>query len=336
MTATLQQDTPLRLKPGRKRFLDVLAERVLVMDGAMGSALQEFDLDLEKDWMGQENMSEVLNFSRPDVIKDIHKGFLEIGCDAVESNTFGGNRIVMAEADMVDKAYEVSRLGAEIARDACNEYETDDCPRFVVGSIGPGTKLISLGNCTWEEMEQSYYENVLGLIDGGADVLLIETCQDLLQIKCCLSSIDRACEERGLTGLPIEGGDRPPIMVQLSMDLNAGQSMLMGSDSQTALAALLPYDQIDVLGLNCATGPVELTEHIRYFSRHWPRYISCLPNAGMPIMVDGKSEFPLGPADFAKGLLRFVDEFDINIVGGCCGTKVPHLKAVLDGLVELG
>ena len=320
----------------RKPFLDLVAERTVFLDGAMGSALQErHDLELERDWMGQENMSEVLNFSRPDVIRDIHRSFLDIGCDAVESNTFGGNRIVMAEAEMEDKAYEVSKLGAEIARAACDEYETPENPKYVVGSIGPGTKLVSLGNCSWDEMETSYYDNVLGLIDGGADVLLIETVQDLLQVKVAIAAINRAMDERGLKGLQRDGGDRLPIMVQLSMDLNAGQSMLMGSDSEVAVATLLPFEEIDVLGLNCATGPTELAEHIRYFSQTWPRYISCLPNAGLPIMVDGQSHFPLQPNDFAAGMMRFVEDFGVNIVGGCCGTKTTHIKALIDKVRSL-
>ena len=336
-TATL--DAPAATAPttrGRKPFLDLVAERVVVLDGAMGSALQEIELDLEKDWLGQENMSEVLNFSRPDVIESIHRSFLEIGCDGVETNSFGGNTIVMAEADMPDKAYEVSKLAAEIARRACDGFETGERGRYVIGSIGPGTKLVSLGNCTWDEMEASYFENVTGLIDGGADVLLIETVQDLLQIKVALAAIERAFDDRGLTGAPADGGERLPIMVQLSMDLNAGQSMLMGSDSQTALAALLPFEQIDVMGFNCATGPTELTEHVRYVSEHWPRYTSCLPNAGLPIMVDGVSHFPLTPPDFAKGVKRFVDEFGLNIAGGCCGTKTEHIKALIDALGDKG
>ena len=324
------------LRPGRRTWLDLLGDRVAVLDGAMGSALQEIDLDLDADWLGQENMSEVLNLTRPDVLEAIHRSFLEIGCDAVETNSFGANRIVMAEAEMVEKTYDVAKLSAEIARRACDTFETPGRPRHVIGSVGPGTKLVSLGNTTWDEMEQSYYEGVLGLIDGGAECLLIETVQDLLQVKVALAAINRAMDDRDLEGLPIDGGERLPIMVQLSMDLNAGQSMLMGSDSATAVATLLPYEEIDVLGLNCATGPTELTEHVRYFAKHWPRYVSCLPNAGLPVMVDGVSHFPLQPDDFATGVMRFVDEMGINVVGGCCGTKVPHLAALIGKLGDKG
>jgi 5-methyltetrahydrofolate--homocysteine methyltransferase len=330
-----KSDMP-HLRPGRRTWLELMGERVAVMDGAMGSALQEIELDLEQDWLNQENMSEVLNLTRSDVIRGIHESFLELGCDAVETNSFGANRIVMAEAEMVERTYEVALLAARIAREACDKYETEGRPRYVIGSVGPGTKLVSLGNTTWDEMEQSYYEGVLGLIDGGAECLLIETVQDLLQVKVALAAINRALDDRDLHGLPIEGGERLPIMVQLSMDLNAGQSMLMGSDSATAVATLLPFDEIDVLGLNCATGPTELTEHIRYFSQHWPKYISCLPNAGLPVMVDGVSHFPLQPEDFTTGVMRFVDEFGINVVGGCCGTKVGHIKALIERLGNKG
>ena len=314
--------------PDRKSFLDLVAERVVVLDGAMGSALQErSDLELERDWLGQENMSEVLNFTRPDVLIEIHKGFLEVGCDAVESNTFGGNRIVMAEAGMEDRAYETSKLGAQIAREACNAYETPDRPRYVIGSVGPGTKIVSLGNTDWDTMERSYYDNVKGLIDGGADVLLSETAQDLLQIKVFLAAAERAFDDTG---------KRLPIMVQASFDLNNGANMLTGPDPETFVATFLPFEQIDVLGLNCAYGPQELSDAIHTISRLWPRYVSVLPNAGLPVMVDGKSHFPLGPRDFAEGVMRFVTDFGVNIVGGCCGTKIEHLKALVERLGDRG
>ena len=316
--------------PDRKPFLDLVAERIVVLDGAMGSALQEIDLDLEKDWMGQENMSEVLNYTRPDVLIDIHKQFLQAGCDAVESNTFGGNRIVMAEAGMEDKAYEVSKLGAEIAREACNSVETPDRPRYVVGSIGPGTKIASLGNTDWDTMERSYYDNVKGLLDGGVDVLLSETAQDLLQIKIFLAAARRAFDDVGR---------RTPVMVQASFDLNNGANMLTGPDPETYAATFLPFyesGEIDVLGVNCAYGPTELADAVRTIASLWPGYMSVLPNAGMPVMLDGVSHFPLQPHDFAAGVMRFVDETGVDIVGGCCGTKVPHLRALVEALGDKG
>jgi len=314
----------------RKSFLEVVHERIAVLDGAMGSALQEIDLDLEKDWMNQENMSEVLNLTRPDVLVDIHKAFLEVGCDGVETNSFGGNRIVMAEAEMEDRAEEVSRLAAEIAREACDAYETPERPRYVIGSVGPGTKIASFGNTDWDTMERSYYDNVKGLLDGGADVLLSETAQDLLQIKVFLAAARRAYDD---------AGRKVPVMVQASFDLNNGANMLTGPDPETFASTFLPYfesGEIDVLGVNCAYGPQELAEAVGTIARMWPGPVSVLPNAGLPVMIDGKSQFPLQPHDFAQGVMRFVDELGVNIIGGCCGTKVPHLKALIEALGDRG
>jgi 5-methyltetrahydrofolate--homocysteine methyltransferase len=313
---------------GRQSFLELAAQRIVVLDGGMGSALQErADLDAQRDWLGHENMSEVLNLTRPDVIRQIHRGFLEIGCDAVETNSFGGNRIVMAEAGMADKAYELSRLSARIAREACAEFETPHRPRYVIGAMGPGTKLVSFGATTWEEMEQSYFENARGLIDGGADVLLIETAQDLLQVKVALASIRRAF---------YEARKKLPVMVQASFDLNNGANMLTGPDPETFVATFLPFEEIDVLGVNCAYGPQELTDAVQTICRLWPKLVSVLPNAGLPVMIDGKSCFPLGAKDFADGMMRFIDDFGVNIVGGCCGTTVAHLGELIRRLGQRG
>ncbi|HEX2972633.1 MAG TPA: methionine synthase [Tepidisphaeraceae bacterium] len=307
----------------RPSFLDIVRERVVLLDGAMGTSIHRYSLDLQRDWLGLENCSEILIQTRPDIIQEIHESFLAAGSDAVETNTFGANRIVLAEFGIADKTFELNKRAAEIARKACQKYETPDRPRFVVGSIGPGTKLLTLGQVTWEVMEESYFEQVRGLIAGGVDALLIETAQDLLQIKCAINAATRAMNQAGV---------KLPLMVQVSMDNNAGQSMLLGSDSSAVVAAILPFDQVDCVGLNCATGPTELTEHVKYFSENWPRLISVLPNAGMPLMVDGRAHFPLTPADFAKGVQRFVEEFGVNIVGGCCGTTPEHIKAVREAI----
>jgi 5-methyltetrahydrofolate--homocysteine methyltransferase len=303
----------------RPSFLDLARRRVVVLDGAMGANLQTRPLDLRRDWLGHENISEVLNFSRPDVIREIHEAFLAVGCDAVETNTFGANKIVMAEADMGDRVFENNRVAAEIARQACDRFETPDRPRYVVGSIGPGTKILTLGQTTWAVMEDSYFEQVRGLLAGGVDVLLIETQQDLLAVKCCLAAVNRAFAE---------AGRRVPIMVQASMDQQNGKEMLTGSDVTALVAAVGAYDEVDVLGLNCAFGPSELAESIKYIAGTWPesKLVSALPNAGMPLFVDGKAHFPMNPADFARGMTRFVEEYGVEIVGGCCGTMPEHLK----------
>ncbi|HEV2295038.1 MAG TPA: methionine synthase [Tepidisphaeraceae bacterium] len=307
----------------RLPFLELARRRVVVLDGAMGSNLQTRTLDLQRDWMGHENISEVLNFSRPEVIREIHEAFLDVGCDAVETNSFGANKIVMAEADMLDRVFENNVAAARIAREACNKFETPDNPKYVVGSIGPGTKLITLGQTTWDVMLDSYREQVRGLLAGGVNVLLIETQQDMLAIKCCIAAANEA-----MAG----AGRRVPIIVQASFDTNNGQQMLTGSDASALVATFLPYDEVQVLGLNCALGPYELAESTRYIAENWPRLVSALPNAGLPIMVDGKSHFPMTPPDFTKGMVRFVEEFGVNVVGGCCGTMPEHMKMLVEAL----
>jgi 5-methyltetrahydrofolate--homocysteine methyltransferase len=309
--------------PNRLPFLELANQRVVVLDGAMGSNLQTRPLDLQRDWLNQENISEVLNFSRPDVIQEIHEAFLEVGCDAVETNTFGANKIVLAEAGMADRVFENNKVAAEIARRACARFETASRPRYVVGSIGPGTKLVTLGHTDWDTMLDSYAEQVRGLIAGGADVLLIETQQDLLAIKCAVAAANRAFTESGA---------RLPVMVQASFDTNGGQNMLTGSEASALVAAIECYSDVNVLGVNCGFGPPELSETVRFIAEHWPRLVSALPNAGLPIMVDGRSHFPMGPADFTRGMLRFVDDFGVNIVGGCCGTMPEHLKMLCEAL----
>src|SRR3954471_7987916 len=290
----------------------------------MGANLQCRTLDLQRDWLGHENISEVLNFSRPDVIGEIHESFLAVGCDAVETNTSGANKIVMAEAGMAERVFENNRVAAEIARRACDKFETPDRPRYVIGSVGPGTKNLTLGHTTWAIMEDSYAEQFRGLIAGGVDVLLIETQQDLLTIKCILSAARKVFAETGI---------KLPIMVQASFDLNGGQNMLSGSDPSALVATFLPFDEIDVLGVNCAFGPTELTETTRYIAENWPRLVSALPNAGLPVMDEkGNARFPMGPADYVKGVMRFVNDFGVGIVGGCCGTTPTHLKMLCDAV----
>ncbi len=307
----------------RLPFLELVKQRVVILDGAMGANIQTRPLHIDRDWLGQENISEVLNFSRPDIIQEIHEAFLEVGCDAIETNTFGANKIVMAEAEMADRVFENNKVAAEIARRACNKFEMTDRPKYVVGSIGPGTKGLTLQDTTWEIMEDSYAEQVRGLIAGGADLLLIETQQDLLVIKCTIAAANRAMREAGV---------RLPIMVQASFDLNNGQNMLTGSDPSALVATFLPYGEVDCLGLNCAFGPYELTETMRYIAGNWPRLVSALPNAGQPIIIDGKAHFPMTPPDFTKGVMRFVEEFGANIVGGCCGTMPEHLKMLVEAV----
>jgi 5-methyltetrahydrofolate--homocysteine methyltransferase len=309
--------------PVRKPFLELVQERVVVLDGAMGSNLQVRPLDLKRDWMGHENASEVLNLSRPDVIQEIHESFLAGGCDAVETNTFNGSANDLSEADLSDRAEEVNRIGAEIARRACERFETAERARYVVGSVGPTRKLVSLGTTSWDELFRSFLAQMRGLISGGADVILIETQQDLLAIKCAVNAAREAMRHLGR---------EVPLMVQASFDQDNGNQMLVGSDPSALVATVEAFADVQVLGVNCAFGPYELTESVRYIAEHFPRYVSALPNAGLPVMVEGKPHFPMTPPDFTKGVMRYVEEFGVNVVGGCCGTMPAHLELLCEAL----
>jgi 5-methyltetrahydrofolate--homocysteine methyltransferase len=307
----------------RRPFFDTVRDRVVVLDGAMGSNLQCRTLHVHDDWMGHENASEVLNLSRPDVIQEIHEAFLAVGCDGVETNTFNGSANDLEEADLSARAEEVNRLAAQIARKACDKFETSDRPRYVIGSIGPTRRLVSVGMTSWDTLLASFIPQMRGLISGGADVLLIETQQDLLAIKCAINAANIAMKDLGRT---------VPIMVQASFDQDNGNQMLSGADPSALVAAIKPYDEVVSLGLNCAFGPIELTESARFISENWPRFVSALPNAGLPVLVDGKTQFPMGPSDYTKGIMRFVEEFGVNIVGGCCGTMPEHMKMLVEAI----
>ncbi|HON65536.1 MAG TPA: methionine synthase, partial [Phycisphaerae bacterium] len=254
----------------------------------------------------------------PDVIGEVHERFLRVGCDAVETNTFGANKIVLAEFGLADRTYELNRISAEIARRACEKYSTPDRPRFVVGSMGPGTKLVSLRQTTFDILEDSYAEQARGLLAGGVDVLLVETAQDILQCKAAIAGIEKAFAE---------AGRRVPLMVQVTMETTG--TMLVGTDIAAAVVALEAYPQIDVIGLNCATGPQEMSEHVRYLSQFCTRKLSVLPNAGLPLVVEGRPHYPLSPEELTRWLVEFVEQDGVNIVGGCCGTTPDHIAALV-------
>jgi 5-methyltetrahydrofolate--homocysteine methyltransferase len=306
-------------------FLSALERRVLVIDGAMGTSIHACADCRHEDYLGRENCTDILVRSRPDLIQRIHESFLAVGADCVETDTFGANKLVAAEFDeeMVGWVYDLNRRGAEIARAACERYASPGRPRFVLGSMGPGTKLITLGNTTWEAMLDSYREQARGLIDGGVDALLIETCQDLLQVKCavnaCLDALDAA--RRSPKDIPI--------LVSVTMETTG--TMLLGSDITAVVNAIKSFP-IASLGLNCATGPTEMAEHLAYLSKHWDRPISVVPNAGLPALVDGRTHYPLGPKPFAEAMRRFLDEYGVDVVGGCCGTTPEHI-GLLAGVV---
>jgi 5-methyltetrahydrofolate--homocysteine methyltransferase len=298
-------------------FIEALRERVLILDGAMGTSVHTFNLPLS-DYLGHENCTEILSQTRPDVIREIHRRFLAAGCDAVETNTFGSNKIVLAEFGLADQVHRLNALAARTAREACREFTSTQQPRFVLGSMGPGTKLVSLRQVTFDTLQDSYAEQVRGLLEGGVDALLIETCQDILQCKAAVAAAEQAFVQMGV---------RVPIIVQVTMETTG--TMLVGTDIAAALVSLDAYPQIEVIGLNCATGPQEMSEHVQYLSEHCAKMISVVPNAGLPQVVDGQPHYPLTPDEMARWLLEFVEQDGVNLVGGCCGTTPAHLAAVV-------
>ncbi|MEA2639941.1 MAG: 5-methyltetrahydrofolate--homocysteine methyltransferase [Chloroflexota bacterium] len=307
-------------------LLNALRDRVLVLDGAMGTAIHDFNLPLS-DFDNRENCCEILVDTRPDVIQNIHESYLAAGCDVIETDTFGGMPHVLVEFALEDRCRELNREAVRVARAAAARYSTPDKPRFVLGSMGPGTKLISLGQITWDAMYASYAEQVRGLLDGGPterpDGLLIETSQDLLQCKCAVTAAADVQRELGIW----DTDARVPIFVQVTVE--ATGTMLLGSDIATALTALERLPIVGI-GLNCATGPREMVEHIRYLSRHSSKLLTVVPNAGLPVMEGGTASFPLTPQGLATAARQFVEEDGVNMVGGCCGTTQEHLHAVVE------
>ncbi|MEN1705760.1 MAG: homocysteine S-methyltransferase family protein, partial [Planctomycetota bacterium] len=298
------------------RFLDELSRRVLVLDGGMGTATYNYDLTVDGDYCGCENCTDILSQSRPDLVQEIHESFLAVGSDCVETNSFGGPSHVLSEFDLQTKTFELNKQAAEIARAACDKHSTSDKPRFVLGSMGPGTKLLTLGQIEWDTMLASYREAIRGLIAGGTDAILLETCQDLLQVKCAINAALLALEDSGKTHEDI------PILVNVTIEQTG--TMLVGSSIEAAVAALRHYP-IASLGLNCATGPVEMEEHVRHITENFDRTVACVPNAGLPVLVDGRTEYPLGPSAMTETVERFVDQYGLGLVGGCCGTTPEHL-----------
>jgi 5-methyltetrahydrofolate--homocysteine methyltransferase len=300
-------------------FLAALADRVLVFDGAFGTWVQAQDLGPD-DFGGPEleGCNEHLVLTRPDLIRQMHAEYFAVGVDAVETATFGAFGLVLAEYGIADKALEMNREAARLAREAAEDASTPSHPRFVVGSIGPGTRLPSLGAITFDALRDDYEVQATGLVEGGVDVLLVETVYDLLQAKAAIAACRRAVAATGRT---------VPLMVQVTMETTG--RMLVGSEIGAALTALEAM-RPDVIGLNCATGPSEMTEHLRYLSQHARTFLSCLPNAGLPSVVDGRTHYDLTPEQLADAHERNVSEFGLNIVGGCCGTTPEHLAAVVE------
>ncbi len=302
-----------------QNFLEILRDRVIVYDGAMGTSIQKHALTIDDYW-NKEGCNELLVLSRPDVIRGIHASFLEVGCDVIETDSFGSSRLVLAEYQLEDKTRELNMVAAQLAKEVAVQYSTPQKPRFVAGSIGPTTKLPSLGHIAYDAMAEAYREQIEALIEGGVDILLIETCQDLLQGKIALAACEDAMRSTGRR-LP----------VQMQVTLEATGRMLLGSEIGAALAVLECF-QPDVIGLNCATGPREMNDAVRFLCQNATRPVSVLPNAGLPQNVGGHAVYALTPAELAHFHKQFVEEYGVRVVGGCCGTTPEHLRAVVEAV----
>ncbi|MFC7846074.1 methionine synthase [Streptomyces sp. NPDC057382] len=301
---------------------EALATRVVVADGAMGTMLQAQDPTLE-DFQNLEGCNEILNVTRPDIVRSVHAEYFEAGVDCVETNTFGANLTALGEYDIPERVAELSEAGARIARETADEYtRTTGRQRWVLGSMGPGTKLPTLGHTTFGAIRDAYQGNAEGLLAGGADALLVETTQDLLQTKASVIAARRAMDATGHT---------VPLIVSVTVETTG--TMLLGSEIGAALTALEPLG-IDMIGLNCATGPAEMSEHLRYLSRHSRVPLSCMPNAGLPVLTKDGAHYPLTAPELADAQQTFVRDYGLSLVGGCCGTTPEHLRQLVERVRE--
>ena len=296
-----------------------MSTRVIIADGAMGTMLQAENPSLE-DFQGHEGCNEILNVSRPDIVKEVHRKYFTVGVDAVETNTFGANWANLAEYGIEDRIYELAFAGGKLAKEVAEEFSTIDKPRWVLGSLGPGTKLPTLGHTEYDKLKSAYFTASCGLLDSGVDALLIETTQDLLQAKAAVNGAREA----------IDKSERDVVLIaQVTVETTG--TMLLGSEIGAALNALEPL-KIDLIGLNCATGPAEMSEHLRTLSKNSQAGISVMPNAGLPVLGANGATYPLSPVELADYLANFVESYGLTLIGGCCGTTPEHLQAVVDKL----
>ncbi|HST53930.1 MAG TPA: methionine synthase [Pyrinomonadaceae bacterium] len=305
-------------------FLKTLKERVVVFDGAMGTNLHAQGLTIE-DYGGAqfENCNEHLLLTRPDAVENVHAGFLEVGCDVIETDSFNGTSIVLGEFGLGHMAYDLNLRAARLARRVASDFSTNEKPRWVAGSMGPGTKLPTLGHVTFLETRDAYGEQARGLLDGGVDLLIVETCQDMLQLKAVLVGVFREFKRRGA---------RVPVVAQVTIEQQG--TMLLGTEIAAALTAVEPFP-IDIFGMNCATGPQQMTENVRYLCQNSRFPVSVIPNAGIPDNVGGHAVFRETPDSLAAELQHFARDLGVSIVGGCCGTTPAHLRAVVEAVRDL-
>src|ERR687896_1883780 len=305
-------------------LLDTLKERIVVFDGAMGTNLQVQNLTLD-DFGGLrfEGCNENLLVTRPDAVENVHSAFLDVGCDVIETNSFNGTPVDFAEYDIGDQAYDMNVRAARLAKRIASDYSTKEKPRWVAGSMGPGRKLPTLGHISFPDLRDAYAVQVRGLLDGGADLLIVETCQDLLQTKAALAAIFDHFEKTK---------SRIPVIAQVTIEVFG--TMLNGTEIGAALTALEPFP-VDVIGMNCGTGPRNMSESLRYLCENTPRPVSVLPNAGLPEVKDGKMHYDETPESFAAQVEHFAKDFGANVVGGCCGTTPAHIRLLVERLGNL-
>src|SRR5215469_3907945 len=305
------------------QFLDTLARRVLIFDGAMGTNIQRYQLTAQ-DYGGQatEGCNEYLVLTRPSVIEEIHAGFLEVGCDVLETNSFTASRLKLDEYGLGHLTHEINFEAAQLARRLADRYSTPEQPRFVAGSIGPTGMLPSsddplLSNITYQQLVEIFTEQAAALLEGGVDVLLIETSQDMLEVRAAITGIRRAMQQTGRI---------VPIQAQVSLDTSG--RMLLGTDIAAVMTTLVGL-RVDVIGLNCSTGPEHMREPVRFLAENCPLPISTIPNAGIPLNVNGQAIYPMEPCPMATALSDFITEFGVNIIGGCCGSSHEHLAEIV-------
>lgn len=307
------------MTPRSQALVEAIRSRVVIGDGAMGTMIQEAAPSLE-DFQGYEGCNEILNVTRPELIASIHAQYLKAGAQAIETNTFGANFANLAEYDITDRVYELAKAGAQVARASADEFATPEEPRWVLGSLGPGTKLPSLGHEKFQVLRDAYQEAARGLIEGGADAILIETVQDLLQAKSAIIGAKRAMQQT-----------RHQIAIFVSVTIETTGTMLLGSEIGAALTAISALG-VDAIGLNCATGPTEMSEHLRYLSKYTKLPLLCMPNAGLPILGANGAHYPLTPTELSAAHSQFIDDYRVGLVGGCCGTTPAHIAALADAV----
>jgi 5-methyltetrahydrofolate--homocysteine methyltransferase len=294
-------------------------EPLLIFDGACGTTLQTMEID-SAVWDGREGCNEYLNISDPDTIVELHSRFLEAGAMVLETNTFGASSVVLSEYGLENRVAELNRAAVANAKKAIASYATVDQPRYIIGSIGPTTKLPILGHIAPIDLAATVTQQIESLLEEGVDALIVETCQDLLQIKTSLIACFDFLEKTGAT-----------IPVLSSVTFEQQGTMLVGSDISAVCATIAPFPVFS-LGLNCATGPTDMEPQIDYLCKHWKQRVSCIPNQGMPIVENGKTHYPLTPEEYGQHMYDFVTQKGVSIVGGCCGTSPAHIKGLVKAL----